>query len=502
MARLGARKSARLSVAPDSANQLQPTAAQPTAAAAAARIEIAGNPASSKRELWRLAMRIRKGRAIGRALGANPNCPRTLMWLFARRGAWDVAAAIAANANCPRRVQATLARSQYWAVRASLAANPAARQEMLLALSRSYMAAPQVSLGLATNPSLDTGLVDSLLRHENRYVRRVAAAHPAASAAGLARLGEGLSEPAWTLRAIAANPSCPADLSDQLLTWLALGGPVHADPIFDPVACTGHPADTRSSAASWYAQQAEDLWASKHALWRVRAAITSPAGQLPADQVRLLSRDPRTEVRRTAVRLRGAPISVVVELSDDADSQVAGHADLRVKASPKAVSKYRRRIALRLRFSPLILVVIIGFQMLGQHLSGSLFGPDASRTHVPAGTTTPGELNCTPGLRPDGGSPVGMARTLPGGGQLLCGSGHGAGFPFIEVITGDRALVIKVLTGTVTLAGRPVADPLRLASGKTSQFHLPSARSTVVMSITPRSGAKSVFALNFGSRSR
>ncbi len=463
--------------------------------------EIAGNPASSKRELWRLAIRVRKGRAVGRALGANPNCPGTLMWLFARRGAWDVAAAIAANANCPRRVQATLAKSQYWAVRANLAANPAARQEVLLALSRSYTAAHQVSLALATNPSLDTGLVDSLLRHENRYVRRVAAAHPAASAAGLAALADGLSEPAWTLRAIAANPSCPADLSDQLLTWLALGGPVHADPMFDPVACTGHPADTRSSAASWYARQAEDLWACKHPLWRVRAAITTPAGQLPADQVRLLSRDPRTEVRRTAVRLRGAPISVVVELSDDADSQVAGHADLRVKASPKAVSKYRRRIALR--FSPLALVMFIGFQFLSQHFSnGFLFGPDATRTHVPAGATTLGELHCARGLSPDGGSPVGVARKLPGGGQLLCGSGHGAGFPFIEVITGDRALVIKVLTGTVTLAGRPLAGPLRLASGKTSQFQLPPPSSTVVMSIAPRSGAKSVFALHFGSRSR
>lgn len=273
--------------------------------------EIAGNPASSKRELWRLAIRVRKGRAVGRALGANPNCPGTLMWLFARRGAWDVAAAIAANANCPRRVQATLAKSQYWAVRANLAANPAARQEVLLALSRSYTAAHQVSLALATNPSLDTGLVDSLLRHENRYVRRVAAAHPAASAAGLAALADGLSEPAWTLRAIAANPSCPADLSDQLLTWLALGGPVHADPMFDPVACTGHPADTRSSAASWYARQAEDLWACKHPLWRVRAAITTPASCQPIRcGCSAVTRGRKSGVRRCACGARRSASSL------------------------------------------------------------------------------------------------------------------------------------------------------------------------------------------------
>src|SRR5262249_12542434 len=143
--------------------------------------------------------------------------------------------------------------------------------------------APCLRMYAAASPSLTQALADRLLADKDPYVRGVAAAHPAASAAALGQLAEGLSEPAWILRRIAANPSCPDDLSDQLLTCLSLGGAEHADPMFDPVACTGHPADTRVSEWAWYREQAQGKKAEKHALWQVRASVLS--GRLFIDQV-------------------------------------------------------------------------------------------------------------------------------------------------------------------------------------------------------------------------
>jgi hypothetical protein len=281
-------------------------------------LAIAADPASSGRTLWAISFRSIGHRAIRRALASNPSGPAALLRHLGRRGTWDVASAVAANPRCPRRLQSRLAVAPDWAVRASAAGNPATRPAVLRTfVTTSYVAPARVAMALATNPALTTGQVDRLLAHNSLFVRGVAARHQAASGQALARLADGLSEPAWVLRAIAANPSCPAELSDELLTWIALGGPGPADPMFDPVTCTGHPGDTGSTAGAWYAEQARDQWSHEHPLWRVRSAIGPSGRPVPRDQVKLLSRDPTAEVRESVTRMRTVPLSAMIELMWD-----------------------------------------------------------------------------------------------------------------------------------------------------------------------------------------
>src|SRR5579859_7858647 len=137
----------------------------------ASLLATARDPASGKAALWLVALRADQNRVVGRALAANPRCPRTLMECLARWGKWDVASALAANPRCPARLHRYLARSQHWAVRASVAANPVADRQVLRNLSQSYLTPELVRMALATNPALETGIVDELLAHNNLYVR-------------------------------------------------------------------------------------------------------------------------------------------------------------------------------------------------------------------------------------------------------------------------------------------------------------------------------------------
>src|SRR5262244_3893890 len=249
------------------------------------RLRVAGDPLSSGSGLWRLALRHWREPVLARALAANPGAPVLLLRCLAR-GRWDVAATVARNPRCSPRLQHRLAcYPPNWAVAAAVAANP----------------------------SLPESAVECLLADPNRNVRAVAASNSAASAAGLSRLAEGFSEPAFILRAIAANPACPAELSGQLLTWIALGGPGHEDPVFDPVECTGHPGDTSVAVAAWYWEQASTEVAANHSLWRARAQFPAARRHVPFHQARMLARDPRPEVRRAVASLTGLPLSYLRE---------------------------------------------------------------------------------------------------------------------------------------------------------------------------------------------
>src|SRR5215468_9775070 len=266
------------------------------------RLRVAGDPLSSGTGLWRLALRHWREPVLARALAANPGAPVLLLRCLAR-GRWDVAATVARNPRCSPQLQHRLAcYPPNWAVAAAVAANPAADAAVLAELAGSADA--KVRLHVAANPSLPESAVECLLADPNRNVRAVAASNSAASAAGLSRLAEGFSEPAFILRAIAANPACPAELSGQLLTWIALGGPGHEDPVFDPVECTGHPGDTSVAVAAWYWEQASTEVAANHSLWRARAQFPAARRHVPFHQARMLARDPRPEVRRAGMRLQ------------------------------------------------------------------------------------------------------------------------------------------------------------------------------------------------------
>lgn len=288
-----------------------------------------GDQAGGGFRLWRLAARGWFSRPLLRELAANPRLPRALLCCLAIRR-WDVRAAVAANPRCPRPLLRSMARAHDWAVRAALTSRPDLSPAILDRLIR--RSAPCVRLYAAASPSLTPALADRLLGDQDPYVRGMAAAHPAASAGALGRLAEGLSEPAWILRRIAANPSCQADLADQLLTWISLGGAEHGDPMFDPVECTGHPADTRVWDGAWYREQAQGKKAEQHALWQVRLLVLT--GPVYHDQVWALARDLRPEVRRRAAARRWRVLTILLELRGDADPAVARTAAATLKRHP------------------------------------------------------------------------------------------------------------------------------------------------------------------------
>ena len=310
-------------VAPGSSAQpSRPTwRARPVAAARGA----AANPASSDAKRWMLCLLFGNTRAIAGALAGNPASRGLLLrWVVRRslrRGHWNVGVIAAQNPACSIRLYRQLLWSPFPAVEAAVAANP--RAASLLIDKLDGFAGASLRLFVAANPSAPPDVIDRLLADKDPYVRRVAAAHPAAPSEGLRRLCRDFSQPAWTLRAAAINPACPADLSDQVLTWLALGGAGPADLQFDPIECSGHPGSTEVNAVGWYANAARQDGAELHALWRVRAAIPSARARIPIFILTLLAADPRAEVRRQSARFRELPSPVLRELRADADATAA-----------------------------------------------------------------------------------------------------------------------------------------------------------------------------------
>lgn len=278
-------------------------------------------------------------------MATSPRMPRALLW-FLLFHKWDVRAALAANPRTPVPLLRVLRWTTDWAVCAAVAANPAATSRLLDRLVSGEP--PCVRLYAATNPSLIPPLADRLLADPDPYVRGVAATHPAATGDALARLADGMTEPAWILRRIAAHPACPVQMSDELLTWLALGGAGNADPMFDPVECTGHPADTSVPAYGWYRQQAQRAGADEHPLWRVRAAVLGSGGRISAGRAWALARDPRPDVRRVIARAGLLPLNIRLELRRDADQTAAAAAYRR----PGSSGGPRRAIVLLLRLAP------------------------------------------------------------------------------------------------------------------------------------------------------
>jgi len=395
--------------------------------------DTASDPASKPAALWRVAMRSRHP-AVVRALAANPSVPPRLLRFLRQFARWDVLVALAGNANTPPGMHRSLARSRYWAVAAAAAANPTARPKVLARLA--LRGDPRISLAAATNPALASDLAEVLLRSSNVYVRGVAAANAAAPPDALRKLASGMSEPAWVLRAVATNPSCPAVLSDQLLTWITLGGSGKADPLFDPVRCTGHPAGADVPLMAWYAEEAKRAGAEGHPLWRVRAGVASARKRLPFSVISALRRDPRPEVRRSVAGFIGTRPGQIRELMGDADAAVARRAG--------QVCKANRRRYLRRRVLPRALGFVPAAAVI------SVVGLTASHSGT-SPAPNPAVLRCAanPAWLSPGWSTSAMARpteqqtvSLPGGGWLACGPSWSAANQVL-VTTGSSKLVLN-----------------------------------------------------------
>jgi hypothetical protein len=377
---------------------------------------LAADPATRGAMLWRLGLRYFGSRRVTRALAANPRLPRSLLWLLVIRK-WDVRAAVGANPRCPRPLMRLLTFSSLLSVNTAVAGNPAASARLLDFLTR--VSSPCIRMSVAANPSLPGVLADRLLGDKDPYVRGVAAAHPVASAAGLCRLAAEMTEPAWTLRRIAANPACPAEQSDQLLTWIALGGTGNADPTFDPVECMGHPGDTSVPLLIWYHGQGAQYGAAEHPLWRVRAAVLSARGKVSRDQAWTLARDPRPEVRRTIARAPRLSLNLQTELRGDAD-------EVTVRL---ALAPHERPRGLRI---PVVVGILVP-------LFVAALGVVQATRNSPA---EPGPALVTPAPL---AAYIMSSHQLPGGGTASCGILAGAApVNVIQVSAGSRRLVVRI----------------------------------------------------------
>lgn len=447
-------------------------------ASCARRLQVVQDPATGWLALWTGAIRCWFRPPILRALAANPGAPKSLLKILALRR-WDVRAAVVANPRCPRQRHNAAVYASDWAVRAAVASNPCAVAEILEKLIRGSRA--PIRLYVAANPALTQGLADLLLADRDPYVRAVAAAHPAASAAGLRRLAEGMSEPAWVLRALAANPSCPADLSDQLLTWIALGGAGHADPLFDPLECSGHPGDTRFAATAWYLEQAGREAAEHHPLWRVRATVIRAAGRISADRARILARDPRPEVRRTIAGAGILPLNIRLELRHDADPQTARLASAAFERKNGSASKQRLARAGRhilLAFGP---ALVIG-ALLAQSL---IEGADQPAPGGSAAARTTGGVNGSGRGKSTNSVAIPVIHTLPGNGSLTCLLlSSSSRIDAVSVTAGSRKLMLHIPAAVAVAGRRPVRDLVTVPAGRSARFLLTSGPARLMVTAT------------------
>lgn len=426
---------------------------------------VAADRATGVMILWVLAVRCLASRALARALAANPRLPRPLLWSLALRR-WDVRAAVAANPRCPRLLLRIMLGSTDWAVGAAVARNPAASPRLLKLLANAAL--PCVKMYLAANPALTSPVADRLLADRDPYVRGVAAAHPAASAAALRRLADGMNEQAWILRRIAVNRSCPAELADQLLTWITLGGPGNADPAFDPLECTGHPGDTSVPEYTWYRDEAKRTEDELHPLWRVRAAILPVTGRVSKRRGWRLARDPRPEVRRAIAGATRLSLDLRVELRHDADPVTARLADAESAVPGTHVARDRRTVRIIIGLAVPIAIAGAGFNILAEnHLS-----PKPSATVI-------------------SGMPVvtKLVRQLPGGGTLTCGdAADSPPVPVVLITAGSTTLVLDVTGSIASFDGQVQHPEVTVAPGQSDQFELLSGPSALSVTASPSAG--------------
>jgi len=445
----------------------------------------AADPHSGSGDKRQLVLRGLRQRAAARALAANPSTPPSLLWSLARFGQWDVKLAVAANPHCTGRVLAMLSFSRHWGVVAAVAANSSASPQLIGRLARRRDA--RIPMAAAANPALGSDVVAALLASPSVYVRGIAAAHQAAPADALRRLADGMNQPAWVLRAVAINPSCPSDLSDQLLTWITLGGLGGADPLFDPVRCTGNPADADISAMAWYAQQARDDAAYRHPLWRVRAMAAGAHQTVPLARLRELRRDPRPEVRRAVAGFIGVRPRDVREMAGDADPAVARIA---ARVRSKNFRRYLKRRLPRIAVRLVPLALFSGVLIFNSIIPSAKVPTPAIDTTAPNGVLfascapSPGWLTAVSRIATGDGAPsTGLG--LPGGGLLACGP-TSAEPESIFISAGSTGLDVQA-TGTVQLPdGKSYTnEPLHLAAGRNSVLYLVHGPSIAVVTITP-----------------
>ncbi|HEY3924613.1 MAG TPA: hypothetical protein VGL75_08620 [Acidothermaceae bacterium] len=444
----------------------------------AAKVARAADPATSRRRLLAMTVFSARRTPIARALAGNRSTPRLCLRVFAH-GPWDVAAAVAGNASTPLRVLASsFIHREAWAVRNALACNPSTPVAALQRLATSYEAV--IRMRVAANVALPSPTVNALLQDRDVYVRAVAAGNPRASADALEQLVRPMRDPAWVLRVAASNPSCPRELADQTLTWIALGGTGNTDPSFDPLTCNGHPGDTTVSVWSWYRQAAIEggEGSEMHPLWRVRSAITSSWPRIPGRVLMTLAVDPQPEVRQSVSRFKELTFARLKHLARDVDPQVAAGAVRAIKQKRKSKTFWRRYLMRRGFVLPLLLVGLWLPPLLSSHNDPSQIQPPS----LSQGTIywQPGDpFNAYWYTNADG-----VPDVLPGGGSVFADPVDTAGNSVVVLSTGSIPFSVELGDPALTPFGSPIAAEFQLGTDSSTTMVVRPGESPINFFVT------------------
>ncbi len=297
-----------------------------------AAVVVARRADLSRRALRELA---RRGPETIRAMAGHPVRSRLESWWIATTQDPTARAALARDAATPRLVHELLSRRGHWSIRRAALDSPHARARHIkralthrsAAVRYAAMASPLVAsiphaslrramtdqvvaMAAMANPALPPSLLDEYLTamvpdprtwpsDVSRWLAGAALGNPAAPVPQLQRLADAPA-PAWAMRRLATNPSTPNDVSESLLTMLALGA-MEGDPHFDPVEGTGNPGDpSRTAWAETDRLAVEQLLG--HPVPSIRAAGARARSEASQKVLLMLAEDPDIHVRSSVLR--------------------------------------------------------------------------------------------------------------------------------------------------------------------------------------------------------
>lgn len=380
-----------------------------------------------------------------------PLGPVGQLLMLARR--WDVRAALAANPALRPRIAVLLSRDQQWSVRHALAVSGAISAWSHRSLDSEH---PAVRLALAAQPALPAHLVARLANDPSPFVRAVALRHPALNPVVLRGRAADARAPAWLLRSIAINPSCPDDLREELLVLLSVGGAGEWDPTFDPLTEAGNPGSVADSPFANITELAR-AGGVRSPLWSVRARWSAECRTMQIPQLRELARDCAPGVRLTAARFTSAP--VLQELRNDAVPSVASWAGRTLAGMPRSTRTRRARALANPWIQSLLVVIGIAgaFNVLSHR---SRYSPPRPVTYSERVVLARDEVRGCPPL----GMTIAVLRD-PESGQLAVQLAAEQRDTFVEsadLVNVDRVPVPST-AAPLTLAVRPMdGRPIRL----------------------------------------
>ena len=430
----------------------------------------------------------RRSPAIARALAARPDLSRWSRQALSGHNRWDVRAVLAGRQDISAGDFRRLKKTTDWAVLGALSANRALTAIQLAQIREPH---PAIALAKVRHTNCPTTILLNAISvwNPDPYLRAVALRHPAVDVATLQAAAEDLRAPAWVLSSIARNPSCPSDVRDGLLAWIAVGGSGSSDPMFDPVTGVGHPGDTRTDRSVALTALADVR--SPVAIFRL--AWARARSTLGLSALQMLARDPDPAVRQRAAQFTNR--LALKALAEDADASVAQQALSLLPTVPK--ESWRARGTAMRSLSPLLgrLAVVIVIAA-GANGIGSISNPSTPDPLPRSGMDAPFPTAPVPAISFETQRNVTVQTSDT---QVICTT------PAIEiqlVAAGNTMMMVRVRTTTDVLVGvldaivvvgpttatpnEPVVAGVQVISGHAHlKVSTPTALSTVSFDVDP-----------------